>query len=62
MGLLAVPAAAVGARALGALAATAFASRPSARGSSTTRCAQCGATAHAMLDPSCPDAPRVIVR
>jgi hypothetical protein len=34
--------------------------RPSASGTSATRCAQCGATDHTMLDPRCPAAPRVL--
>ena len=34
--------------------------RPDAWGTSATRCAQCGATDHTMLDPRCPLAPRVL--
>ncbi|HLO35272.1 MAG TPA: hypothetical protein VK194_04285 [Candidatus Deferrimicrobium sp.] len=33
--------------------------RPSPGGSSATRCAACGATDHAMLDPRCPAARKV---
>lgn len=35
-------------------------SRPLASGTSATRCAQCGAHDHTMLDRRCPAAPRVI--
>ncbi len=34
--------------------------RPAASGTSATRCAQCGAGDHAMLDVRCPAAPRVL--
>lgn len=34
--------------------------RPTASGTSATRCAQCGASDHTMLDPRCPMAPRVL--
>jgi hypothetical protein len=34
--------------------------RPAADGTSATRCALCGASDHAMLDPRCPAARRVI--
>jgi len=34
--------------------------RPPANGTSATRCAHCGAADHAMLDPRCPAAKRVI--
>ena len=34
--------------------------RPAASGTSATRCAQCGAPDHAMLDPNCALAPRVL--
>jgi hypothetical protein len=34
--------------------------RPTPTGTSATRCAQCGASDHTMLDPRCPAAPRVI--
>ncbi|GBC87173.1 hypothetical protein HRbin12_01175 [bacterium HR12] len=57
-GLLAVPAAFVGARALGATGRIARSLRPRARGRSSTRCAICGAEDHAML--RCPRAPEVI--
>lgn len=51
-GLVAVPAAFVGARALAAIGrATSFA-RPRADGTSATRCALCGAGDHGML--GCP--------
>lgn len=36
------------------------AARPTATGTSATRCAQCGAPDHTMLDPRCPLAPRVL--
>ncbi len=57
-GLLAVPAAFVGARALAATTRAAGALRPRARGRSSTRCAICGADDHAML--RCPRAPEVV--
>lgn len=34
--------------------------RPAGDGTSATRCAQCGASDHTMLDPRCPFAPRVM--
>lgn len=34
--------------------------RPSAVGTSATRCARCGDPSHTMLDATCPLAPRVI--
>ncbi len=34
--------------------------RPRAAGTSATRCALCGAVGHAMLDPRCPAARRII--
>lgn len=55
----ALPALLVAERAIGALRTTAAAVRPRADGTSATRCAQCGATGHAMLDPGCPRAPQV---
>jgi hypothetical protein len=36
------------------------AARPAPSGTSATRCAQCGATDHTMLDRRCPLAPRVL--
>jgi hypothetical protein len=36
------------------------AARPTASGTSASRCAQCGAPDHTMLDPRCPLAPRVL--
>ena len=57
-GVLAVPAAFVGAKALAAAARGAELVRPAARGRSTTRCAVCGATDHAML--RCPRAQEVV--
>lgn len=36
-------------------------SRPAADGTSATRCAACGASGHAMLDPLCPARPRGLV-
>ena len=35
------------------------AARPGGSGTSATRCAQCGASDHGMLDPRCPLAPKV---
>jgi hypothetical protein len=35
--------------------------RPLPAGTSGTRCAACGAYDHAMLDPGCPETPRVRV-
>jgi hypothetical protein len=34
--------------------------RPAPTGTSATRCAQCGAAGHTMLDAVCPLAPRVL--
>jgi len=34
--------------------------RPSASGTSATRCAACGAGDHSMLDPGCPAARKVL--
>ncbi len=62
IGALAVPAAVVADRVVGALRSTAGTLRPRASGRSTTRCARCGGSGHAMLDPSCPAAPRVDLR
>ncbi len=56
-GLLAVPAAFVGARALAATRRSAAALRPAPQGRSSTRCAICGAADHGML--RCPRAPEV---
>jgi hypothetical protein len=42
------------------LGANAAVLRPGARGSSAQRCAQCGATDHAMLDAACPASPEVV--
>ena len=45
---------------VGDLSARAIAgARPAGRGTSATRCARCGADDHAMLDASCPAAPRL---
>lgn len=33
--------------------------RPTAAGTTATRCGRCGATDHAMLDPGCPARPRI---
>lgn len=57
-GLVALPAAFLGARALAAARKAAAFARPGAEGTSATRCALCGARDHAMLD--CPDAPAVV--
>ena len=59
-GLLAVPAAFIGARTLAAAAQAVRFARPAAAGRSTTRCAVCGGTDHRMLDRGCPGAPEVI--
>jgi hypothetical protein len=40
-------------------ARAAAARRPAPSGTSATRCAQCGANDHTMLDRRCPAAPRV---
>ena len=57
-GVLTVPAAFVGAKALAAAGRGAELVRPAARGRSTGRCALCGATDHAML--RCPRAQEVV--
>ncbi len=41
------------------VAGAARGARPAPDGTSATRCAQCGAADHTMLDPRCPLAPRV---
>ena len=41
------------------LRSSAAALRPTASGTSATRCAQCGGAGHTMLDPRCPSARRV---
>ena len=60
----AVPAALVAERGIQVLfegaRAAAGALRPPAAGTSATRCALCGATDHAMLDPRCPAAKPVL--
>jgi hypothetical protein len=60
LGALALPAAFAGARLVSAAADGARAARPRAAGTSTSRCASCGRTGHAMLDPRCPNAPEVL--
>lgn len=58
VGLVAVPAVFLGARAIGAIRGAARVVRPGAlSGSSATRCALCGATGHAML--RCPHVRKV---
>jgi hypothetical protein len=47
-------------RGLEGLRSAAATVRPPGSGTSATRCAQCGAADHAMLDPRCPSAPRVL--
>ncbi len=59
-GLLAVPAAFVGAKMLAAAAQAVRFARPAAEGRSTTRCAVCGGADHRMLDRRCPGAREVI--
>jgi 4-hydroxy-3-methylbut-2-enyl diphosphate reductase IspH len=59
-GLVGAPlagAAAVTATRLGANAAVL---RPGAHGTSASRCAQCGARDHTMLDAACPASPEVV--
>jgi hypothetical protein len=58
-GLLAVPAAFVGGKALAAAARATSLVRPAADGRSTTRCATCGRSDHRMLDRRCPGSPEV---
>lgn len=60
IGALAVPAALVGTKVLGATRRGIAALRPQARGTSSSTCAQCGGTGHTMLDPACPAAPKVV--
>lgn len=60
LGLLAVPAAFAGAKALGALRRGAELARPSARGHSSGVCGVCGRGDHTMLDPRCPGAAEVV--
>jgi hypothetical protein len=64
LGAAAIPALAAAERAThsiaGVIASTVRAIRPPADGTSATRCARCGAPDHAMLDPRCPIAKRVI--
>jgi hypothetical protein len=52
--------AALGARASQVMLGAASSFRPSADGTSATRCALCGGADHAMLDPGCPAARKVI--
>jgi hypothetical protein len=60
IGMLAVPAVAVGAGAMGVARRGIAAMRPAARGTTSLTCAQCGADGHTMLDPGCPAAPKVV--
>ena len=60
LGVLAMPAAFVGVKALGAARGAVAAARPGARGTTLTVCPQCGERGHEMLDLSCPAAPRVV--
>jgi hypothetical protein len=57
-GLLVVPAAFAGAKALAAARGLGRVVRPAARGTSSGRCALCGSAGHAML--RCPDARKVL--
>jgi hypothetical protein len=59
-GLIALPAAFVGGKAIAAAGRAVRLVRPSAEGRSTTRCAVCGGADHRMLDRRCPGAPEVI--
>jgi len=59
-GVLALPAAFLGAKTLAAAAQAVRLSRPAAQGRSTTRCGVCGGADHRMLDRRCPGAPEVI--
>jgi hypothetical protein len=52
--------AALGARASQVILGAASSLRPSPDGTSATRCALCGRADHAMLDPACPAARKVI--
>jgi hypothetical protein len=54
------PLAVTGAFAAARVGANAAMLRPGAAGSSSRRCAQCGARDHAMLDAACRAAPRVV--
>lgn len=56
--LLAAPGVALGARAMARMRRNAAHVRPTASGSSTTRCASCGAEDHSML--ACPSNPKVL--
>jgi len=64
LGAAAIPAVAAAdhaTRAIAGVIGTAVrAARPPADGTSATRCAFCGASDHAMLDPRCPAARRVV--
>ena len=55
-----VPAVGLAQRLLSGLPLVAPHVRPGPDGTTGTRCAQCGADDHAMLDARCPSAPRVI--
>ena len=57
-GLLALPAAFPGAKAVASIGRAASFARPRADGTSATRCALCGARDHAML--GCPDARKAV--
>jgi len=57
-GLVALPAAVLGGRALAAVRGGVAFVRPRSDGTSATRCALCGAADHAMLE--CPRAPGVV--
>ncbi len=59
-GMTAAPLAVMAAIAATRLGAQAALVRPGARGSSSQRCGSCGATAHTMLEPTCPLAPEVL--
>jgi hypothetical protein len=64
LGAAAIPAVAAADRATrsiaGVIGTAVRGARPPADGTSATRCALCGASDHAMLDPRCPAARRVL--
>jgi hypothetical protein len=59
-GLVGAPLAGVAAVTATRLGANAGMLRPGAHGTSASRCAQCGARGHTMLDAACPASPEVV--